>query len=65
MEGTIGQAVHAFGIRRPRYRGLAKTHLHHLFTGAAINLVRIDAWLCGKPLAPTRSSPFAALRPAG
>lgn len=63
VEGTISQAVHAFGLRRSRYRGLAKTQLQHQLTGAAINLARLDAWLTGRPLARTRVSPFAALRP--
>lgn len=65
VEGTISQGVQAFGLRRSRYRGLAKTRLQHHFTGAAVNLARIDAWLTGRPLARTRISPFAALRPAG
>jgi transposase len=65
IEGTVAQAAHSLGMRRSRYRGLAKTHLHHIFTSAAINLIRIDAWLSGRPLAPTRTTPFAALRPAG
>jgi transposase len=64
VEGTISQGVQAFGLRRSRYRGLAKTRLQHHFTGAAVNLARIDAWLTGRPLAKTRVSPFAALRPA-
>ncbi|KOG56908.1 transposase [Streptomyces griseoflavus] len=65
VEGTISQGVQAFGLRRSRYRGLAKTRLQHHFTGAAINLARLDAWFTGKSLARTRVSPFAALRPAG
>ncbi|WP_326805528.1 IS1182 family transposase [Streptomyces sp. NBC_01788] len=65
VEGTISQSVQAFGLRRSRYRGLTKTRLQHYCTGAAINLARIDAWLTGRPLAKTRVSPFAALRPAG
>jgi transposase len=65
VEGTISQGVQAFGLRRSRYRGLAKTRLQHHFTGAAINLARLDAWFTGRPLARTRISPFAALRPAG
>ncbi|MGW0673590.1 IS1182 family transposase [Streptomyces sp. NPDC002746] len=65
VEGTISQGVQAFGLRRSRYRGLAKTRLQHDFTGAAVNLARIDAWLTGRPLAKTRVSHFAALRPAG
>ncbi|MEU7900936.1 transposase [Nonomuraea sp. NPDC049152] len=61
IEGTIAQAVNRFMARRSRYRGTAKTHLQHLLTAAAINLTRIDAWLMGVPLAPTRTSHFAAL----
>lgn len=30
VEGTISQAVTAFGLRQNRYRGLAKTRLQHL-----------------------------------
>ncbi|MEU8894207.1 IS1182 family transposase [Streptomyces sp. NPDC048442] len=65
VEGTIAQAVHRFEARRSRYRGLAKTSLQHFFTAAAMNFARLDAWLTNTPLAPTRTSPFAALRPAG
>ncbi|ACU38873.1 transposase IS4 family protein [Actinosynnema mirum DSM 43827] len=65
VEGAISQGVQAFGLRRSRYRGLAKTRLQHHLTGAAINLARLDAWHTGRPLARTRVSPFAALCPAG
>ncbi|MFI1729465.1 IS1182 family transposase [Streptomyces acidicola] len=65
VEGTISQGIQAFGLRRSRYRGLAKTRLQHHLTGAAINLARLDAWLTGRPLARTRVSPFAAIRPTG
>ena len=61
VEGTISQAVRAFGLRRARYRGLAKTGLQSLATAAAINLDRLAAWLAERPLAPTRTSRFAAL----
>ncbi len=64
VEGTISQAVGRCGLRRSRYRGLAKTSLQHQLTGAAINLARIDAHLTGQPRARTRTSHFAALRPA-
>jgi transposase len=64
IEGTISQAVGAFGMRRSRYWGLAKTGLQHQLTGAAINLARIDAWLTHTPHARTRTTPLAALRPA-
>lgn len=65
VEGTISQAIQAFGLRRFRYRGLTKTRLQHHLTGAAINPARIDARFTGRPLARTRTSPFAALRPTG
>jgi len=61
IEGTISQGVRAFGLRRTRYRGQAKTHLQHVATAAAINLERIWAWLEGVPHATTRTSRFAAL----
>src|SRR6266487_5310905 len=61
IEGTISQATRAFGLRQARYLGLAKTHLQHLLTAGAINLVRFDAWQNGVPHAKTRLSPFAAL----
>ena len=52
MEGTIHQAVSATGARRTRYAGLRKTALAHVLTATAINLIRIDAWWTGPPLAP-------------
>jgi hypothetical protein len=61
IEGTISQGVRAFGLRRARYRGLAKTALQHVATAAAVDLDRIAAWLTGRPLATTRTSRFAAL----
>ncbi|WP_412104410.1 IS1182 family transposase [Streptomyces europaeiscabiei] len=61
VEGTIHQAVTATGARRTRYAGLRKTALAHVLTATAINLIRIDAWWTGQPLAPTRTSHLAAL----
>jgi transposase len=43
VEGTISQAVRAFGLRRTRYIGLAKTHLQHVLTAIAFNLARLNA----------------------
>ncbi len=51
VEGTISQAVRGFEIRNCRYVGLTKTHLQHLFTAAAMNVVRVINWLEGVPLA--------------
>ena len=64
VEGTLSQGVRAFGLRRTRYWGLAKTHLQHVAIAAAINIDRIVAWLDERPRAQTRTSRFAALAPA-
>ncbi len=61
VEGTLSQAVRGFGMRQARYRGLAKTGLQSVAIAAALNLDRIAAWFAGRPLAPTRTSRFAAL----
>jgi transposase len=63
IEGTHAQAVRRTGLRRTRYRGLAKTALQHVFTAVALNLLRIYAFLEGKKAAKTRISRFAALAP--
>lgn len=60
VEGTIHQAV-ATGARRTRYTSLAKTRLAHIFMATASNLIRLEAWWNGSPLAPTRTSHLAAL----
>ena len=64
VEGTISQAVHKMNLRQARYRGLVKVQLQHYATAAALNLVRLGAWLQERPRAKTRSSPFLALRAA-
>jgi transposase len=61
VEGSLSQAVRRCGLRRARYRGLTKTHLQHMATAAAINVVRAVEHLRGRPLAQTRTSPFARL----
>ena len=45
IEGPVSPAVRAFGLRRARYRGLAKTHVQAVATAAALNFARLDAWL--------------------
>jgi transposase len=62
IEGTISQGTRAFGLRRSRYIGLARTHLQHLLTAGAINLVRFAYWKAEVPWAKTRTSRFAALK---
>jgi transposase len=64
IEGTLSQGVRAFGLRTARYRGLAKTHLQHVATAAALNVQRVTAWLDGQPRATTRRSHLARLAPA-
>ena len=64
IEGTISQGVRAFGLRRSRYIGKAKTYLQHLATAAAINLERVADWLAGVARERTRRSAFArVMRP--
>jgi hypothetical protein len=48
-------------VRRSRYLGQPKTHLQHILSAVALNLLRLNAWLNGTPLAPTRQSSFARL----
>jgi transposase len=62
VEGTISQAVGAFGGRRSRYRGQAKTHFQQVMIGSAINIVRVDKFLQGKPKGKTQISRFAKLK---
>jgi len=62
VEGTIRQAVAVTGMRRARYRGLAKTHLEHVYSAVALNLIRLDAWWNGHPLDRTRTSHLARLQ---
>jgi transposase len=45
--------------------GQAKTHLQHVVTAVAINVVRLAAWVRGTPHARTRQSRFALLAALG
>ena len=63
IEGTHSQAVRTMGLRRTRYLGLTKTALQHVCTAAALNLLRLDAFLAGKKVTKTRTSRFATLAP--
>ena len=47
IEGTQSERVRAHGLRRARYRGLARTKLRNYFIGAACNVkrwLRREAW---------------------
>jgi transposase len=61
IEGTISQTVTVAGIRRARYTGMNKVHLEHVFAATAINLIRLDAWWTGTPVARTRTTHLARL----
>jgi transposase len=63
VEGTLSQGIRAFELRQSRYIGLARTHLQHILTAAAMNIARFDAWVTDRPRAKTRISHFEALRP--
>jgi transposase len=61
VEGTLSQGIALSGLRRSRYIGVARTHLQHVITAAALNLVRVMDWMAEVPRATTRTSRFAAL----
>lgn len=61
IEGTISQAVRTCEVRRSRYIGLEKTHLHHVLTATALNMLRISMWLAEEPFAQTRHARFVRL----
>jgi transposase len=61
IEGTISQATRTMGLRRSRYIGLARTHLQHVATAAALNIIRVCNWLKGERPKETPVSPFLAV----
>jgi transposase len=61
IEATIAQATKVTGVRRARYRGLAKTSLEHNIMAAALNLIRLDAWWNGETLDPRRTTHLSRL----
>lgn len=64
IEGTLSQGTRVIGMRRSRYIGQAKTHLQHVLTAVAINVLRFIDWQDHRPRATTRTSSFAALAAA-
>jgi transposase len=64
IEGTISQGTRTSDLRRSRYIGLPKTRLLHVLIAAALNFIRVAAWLADTPRARTRQSAFARLAPA-
>jgi transposase len=65
VESSLSQGIRRFDLRQSRYIGLARTHLQHLLTAVAMNVVRVIAWLWGEPLGERRRKPghFAQLAP--
>ncbi|QIZ02270.2 transposase [Streptomyces sp. S1D4-11] len=61
IEATLSQNVRAHGLRRSRYRGLAKTHVQHVLTALACNVARIADWINTPATARRRSSSFRTL----
>ena len=61
VEGTMHQAIAVTGTRNARYKGLAKTHLEHVYSAVALNLIRLDAWWNDHPLDRRRTSHLARL----
>ncbi|RAG82082.1 IS5/IS1182 family transposase, partial [Streptacidiphilus pinicola] len=59
---SVSQATHTTGLRRARYRGLAKTHLDHSISATALNLIRLHAWWNGHPLDRANHSHLARLQ---
>ena len=64
IEGTISQAVNGCGMRRTRYRSLAKTALQNIAIAAAVNIDRFVAFKMGRPLAKTRVPRFVRVMTA-
>jgi transposase len=65
VESSLSQGIRRFHLRQSRYIGLARTHLQHLLTAVAMNIVRTSAWLRDEPLGERRRKPghFARLAP--
>jgi transposase len=61
IEATLSQNVRACGLRRSRYRGLARTHVQHVLTALACNLTRVADWIATPPATRRRSTRFHAL----
>jgi transposase len=69
IEATLSQAVRTTGLRQSPYRGLSKTHLHHLAIAAGLNVSRLHSYLNrqsqGQPARSVRPiSSFARLKEA-
>jgi transposase len=64
IEGTMAPGTRTGALRRSRDVGLVKTRRMHLRLAAAINFMRVAAWLAHRPRARTRPAALAALAAA-
>ena len=61
IEGTLSQCIRRSGLRRARYRGLARTHQQQLHIATARNLLRAVDWLTPLVKRKPPQSSFSAL----
>ncbi|MFJ3804347.1 transposase [Streptomyces sp. NPDC090088] len=61
IEATLSQNVRAHGLRRSRYRGLARTHVQHVLTAMACNVARVADWIDTAPRTRRRATHFRSL----
>lgn len=61
IEATLSRNVRAHGLRRSRYRGLAKNHIQHVLTALACNIARVTDWLDAEPGTRRRTTRFRTL----
>jgi transposase len=61
IEGTVSRAIRTCDVRRSKYIGPTKTHLHHFLSASSLSFLRVGEWLMAVPKATTRRSPFARL----
>lgn len=58
LKEFIRKRVRALGLRRSRSIGLRKTHLAHVATATAMNVIQLTSWLRGEVPEQTRTSSF-------
>nr|WP_269078180.1 transposase [Streptomyces sp. YIM 121038] len=64
VEAVFAQASQRCNIHHTRYRGQDRTHLQHVLTAMALNLVRTDAWLNDSPTHDRWISRLSRLKPS-
>ena len=65
IEGTLGQCIRRSRLRSTRYIGLEKTHLQHLCTATARNVVRVVDYLAPGILRKPYKSSFSKILATG